>query len=165
MPQDSADRTVSSPPAAGDACQKAEAVKTTKRSPPSKGWEGTAGPTGARRVGALANPELFTGPPGWALRRHRNVTKDRARGFGPALTCAAQASSPPHQSGGLSLRFGRRGRGLALALRPMVFRRRRRRLLIISGGPPLVAPSLKVLGNSGHNPNSGFAVPPRCCCL
>jgi hypothetical protein len=44
----------------------------------------TEGPLGLAELGALANPPLLSRPPGWALRRHRNVTKDRARGFGPA---------------------------------------------------------------------------------
>jgi hypothetical protein len=34
----------------------------------------TAGPPGLAGDAELANPELFTDPPDWALRRHRNVT-------------------------------------------------------------------------------------------
>src|ERR1700746_3454513 len=90
---------------AGDTRQEAEAVKTTKRSPPSMGW-GEGGGSGLRGDAELANPELFTGPPSSALRRHRNVTKDRARGFGPAsVRQPVEASSPPLQLDRLSVLF------------------------------------------------------------
>jgi hypothetical protein len=42
----------------------------------------TAGPLGLAELGA-GEPIIIYGSTGLALRRHRNVTKNRARGFGP----------------------------------------------------------------------------------
>jgi hypothetical protein len=79
----------------GDTCQTAEAVKTTKRAPPSRNDGRTTGPPGLVGDSAVASPALFSGLPGWALRRHRNVTKDRTRGFGPASNPRRTAHAIP----------------------------------------------------------------------
>ena len=83
---------------AGDTRQEAEAVKMTKRAPPSMGGGETAGPLGLAESGA-GEPRIVYGPTGLGVTPTQE--RDRVRSFGPALSLEASFSASS-RGGGIS---------------------------------------------------------------
>ena len=78
---------------------------------------------------------------------------DSAQGIGPRSHCRYRNQAPAFNPAGFSFGIGRRCRWLTLAFRPTGLRRGRWSRSRKPGGPPPLELSLKIQGDTAHDPN------------